>query len=358
MIISSRPEIKELIPYEPGKRIEDVKKEYDLDKVVKLASNENPLGPSPKVKEKIKKHLDDLAIYPDNKSTALRDRLSHEFDVPQEEILVTGGSSEMINLISEAYICKDDEVIMGDMTFPRYKQTTIMMGGIPIEVPLKDFRYDLKAILDSITDKTKIIWICNPNNPTGTIVSNDEFIDFLNNVPEDVIVVSDEAYREYVTKDNYPHNTHELIKDYPNLVVMRTFSKVYGLASLRIGYSFASEEILGEVNRIRSPFIVNTLAQAAALEAIDDKEFLKKAYDVNVEGKEYLYNEFEKLGFKYIPSETNHIFVDVKTNGRELFNKLQTKGVIIRPQKENYIRVSIGTMEENKFFIEKLKEVL
>jgi histidinol-phosphate aminotransferase len=358
LIISSRLEIRELIPYEPGKRIDDVKKEYNLDRVVKLASNENPLGCSEKVKEEIKKHLDNLAIYPDNKSTALRDRLSEEFDIASEEILITSGASEMIDILTKTYINKGDEVIMGDLTFPRYKQTTTMMGGIPIEIPLKDFKFDLRAILDNIRDKTKIIWICNPNNPTGTIIPYKKFVDFLNKVPKGVIVVSDEAYREYVTDEDYQSKTHELIKDYPNLVVLRTFSKIYGLASLRVGYTFANREILGEVNRIRSPFIVSTLAQVAALKAIDDKEFLKRAYDVNVEGKDYLYNEFENLGFDYISSETNHILVDIKRNSREVFDKLQEKGVIIRPQKGNYIRVSIGTMEENRFFIEKLKEIM
>lgn len=358
MIISSRPEIKDLLPYKPGKPIEDVKREYHLEKVIKLASNENPLGPSPKAKEAIKKQLDNLAIYPDDKSTLLRDKLAEKFNISQKQILVSNGSSEMIDLVSQTYINKGDEIIMGDITFPSYKRSATIMGGKSVIVPLVDFTHHLDKFLEAITDKTKIIWLCNPNNPTGTIISYNKFIDFLDKVPKDVLVISDEAYREYVTAEDYPHMTHELLKEYPNLLILRTFSKIYGLASSRVGYTMANEEILTEINRTRSPFNVNRLGQYAALAALDDLEFVEASYNLNVQGKKYLYDEFDKLGFEYVPSETNHILVDVQTKGEDLFNKLQEKGIIIRPQMGNYIRVSIGTMEENKFFIEKLKEVI
>ncbi|WP_353094298.1 histidinol-phosphate transaminase [Tissierella praeacuta] len=358
MSIEFRNEIKDLEPYKPGKPIKDVKKEFNLDKVIKLASNENPLGCSPKVKEAIINTLDELAIYPDGNSTELKETLASALGLNVDEILPSGGSDEMIDLIAKAYINKDDEIIMADITFPRYIQTTKMMGGIPVVVPLKEFTFDLNGILKKITNKTKMIWICNPNNPTGTMITEKEFVDFLDNVPSNVLVISDEAYREYVTRDDYPYNTVELSKKYPNLLVMRTFSKAYGLAGIRVAYTIGHKDILENINKVRGPFNVNILAQAAAMAAINDTEFLKRSYDANLEGKNYLYSEFDKLGLNYIPSETNHIFVNASKNGQEVFVEMQKKGVIIRPMGGDFIRVSIGTMEENNLFIEKLKEVL
>lgn len=275
-----------------------------------------------------------------------------------DEILPSSGSDEMIDMIAKAYINKDDEIIMADITFPRYIQTTEMMGGNPVIVPLKDFTFDLDGIISKITNKTKIIWICNPNNPTGTMITEKEFVDFLDKVPSDVLVISDEAYREYVTREDYPHNTIKMLKDYPNLLVMRTFSKAYGLAGIRVAYTVGNKEIIETINKIRGPFNVSSLAQVAAIAALDDNDFLKRSYDINLEGKKYLYNEFDQMGFFYAPSETNHIFVNVNKNGQDVFVEMQKKGVIIRPMGGDFIRVSIGTMDENKLFVEKLKEVL
>lgn len=358
MSIIFREEIKNLQPYKPGKPIEDVKREYGLNKVIKLASNENPLGCSPKVKDAIISTLDELAIYPDGNSTDLKEVLASTLGIDVTEVLPSSGSDEMIDMIAKAYINKDDEIIMADITFPRYIQTTEMMGGTPVIVPLKNFTFDLDGILSKITSKTKIIWICNPNNPTGTMITEKEFVNFLDKVPSNVLVISDEAYREYVTRDDYPHNTIDLLKKYPNLLIMRTFSKAYGLAGIRVAYTVGNKEILENINKVRGPFNVNILAHAAAMAAIKDTEFLQKSYDVNLEGKNYLYSEFDKLGFYYPPSETNHIFVKVGKNGQEVFIEMQKRGVIIRPMAGDFIRVSIGTMEENKLFIEKLKEVL
>ncbi|WP_313758328.1 histidinol-phosphate transaminase [Tissierella sp.] len=358
MSIDFRNEIRNLEPYKPGKPIKDVKREYNLYKVIKLASNENPLGCSPKVKEAIINTLNELAIYPDGNSTELKETLASALGIDVNEVLPSGGSDEMIDLIAKTYIDKDDEIIKADITFPRYIQTAEMMGGTPIIVPLKKFTFDLDGILGKITNKTKIIWICNPNNPTGTMITEKEFIDFLSNVPSNILVISDEAYREYVTRDDYPFNTIELSKKYPNLLVMRTFSKAYGLAGIRVAYTVGNKDILENINKVRGPFNVNILAQAAAIAAIKDTEFLKKSYEANLEGKNYICKEFDKLEFYYPPSETNHVFVNVGKNGQEVFLELQKRGVIIRPMTGNFIRVSIGTMEENALFIEKLKEVL
>ncbi len=358
MSINYRKEIEGLKPYKPGKPIEDVKREYGLDRVIKLASNENPLGCSEKVKKKLSNSLDNLAIYPDGNATALKEALSKKLNVPTEKILIPSGSDEMIDLISKTYISSGDEIIMADITFPRYIATTKMMGGTPVIVPLKDFTFDLDGILDKITDKTKLIWICNPNNPTGTMVTEAELIKFFDKVPENVLIAYDEAYREFVTRNDYPMDSIKFVEKYPNILAMRTFSKAYGLAGIRVAYTVGSPNIIENINKVRGPFNVNSLAQIAAIEALEDQDFIKKIYEVNLEGKNYLYEEFKKLGFEFPESETNHIYVNVERDAQEIFIELQKRGVIIRPMGGTWIRVSIGTMEENKIFIEKLKEVL
>ncbi len=358
MSIKFRPEIKDLVPYKPGKPIEDVKREYGLTEVIKLASNENPLGSSPKAKEAIRKCLEELYLYPDGNITDLRDALAKKFNIKSSQVLPSSGSDEMVDIIAKTFINPGDEVILADVTFPRYLTTTKMMGGTPVIVPLKDFTYDLEGIKSKITDKTQLIWLCNPNNPTGTMFTEKTLIEFLDAVPKNIVVVYDEAYIEYVTRDDYPKDSIALLDKYPNILLLRTFSKIYGLAALRVGYTMASEEIITNLNKVRGPFNVNTLAQAAAIAALDDEEFIKKSYDINVEGKEYLYKAFEEMGIQYAPSETNHIFLDSKKDCQEVFTALQKKGMIIRPMYGTFIRVSIGTMAENRRFIELLKELL
>lgn len=358
MSINFRSEITNLQPYNPGKPIEDVQREYGLDHVIKLASNENPLGSSPKVKEAISNILNNLSVYPDGNATKLKEKLGEFLGVGVNEILPTNGLDEMIDLIANAYVDQGDEVIMADVTFPRYIQTTELMGGIPIIVPLKDFTFDLEGILSKITKKTKMIWICNPNNPTGTIVSEKELINFLDKVPNNILVLYDAAYGEYADSEEYPHNSIDLLKDYDNLLIMKTFSKIYGLAGLRVGYTIGNQDIITNINKVRGPFNVNVLALEAAVAALADQDFVKKSYELNLEGKKYLYKEFDKMGFYYPQSQTNHIFVNIGRNGQEVFIEMQKKGVIIRPMAGDFIRVSIGTMDENKTFIKTLKEVL
>lgn len=358
MTINFRKEIKDLQPYKPGKPVEDVQREYGLDKVIKLASNENPLGSSPKVKEALLNILDDLSTYPDGNATKLKEKLAKFLGVQTDEILPTNGLDDMVDLVSMAYVDKGDEVLMADITFPRYIQTAEMMGGVPVIVPLQDFTFDLDGILRKITDKTKMIWICNPNNPTGTIKTEKEIISFLDKVPNNILVLYDEAYREYAVSEEYPHDSVKFLKDYDNLLIMRTFSKAYGLAGLRVGYTIGNKDIIKNINKVRGPFNVNALALEAAAIALEDQDFVKQSYELNLEGKNYLYRELDKMGFYYPPSETNHIFVNIGQNGHDMFLALQKRGVIIRPMAGDFIRVSIGTMSENKIFIEKLKEVL
>lgn len=358
MSIHFREELANLSPYKPGRPIDDVKREYGLHDVIKLASNENPLGCSPKAVEAIKNSLGSLALYPDGNCTVLKEALSKKLNLNVNKIILSSGLDEMIDLLAKTFFKKDDEVIMADVTFPRYISTTMMMGAKPVKVPLVNWTYDLEGMLNAITEKTKLIWLCNPNNPTGTMFTEKELISFLDRVPKDIIVVYDEAYNEFVTRDDYPKNSLPLLDKYPNIIILKTFSKIYGLASLRVGYTMANEEIIANINKVRGPFNVNTLAQVAAVAALEDEDFLKKTYDMNVKGKKYLYEEFDKLNLKYAPSETNHIFVNVERSASEIFIELQKRGVIIRPMAGNWIRVSIGTMEENNLFIEKLREVL
>ncbi|KPU26525.1 histidinol-phosphate aminotransferase [Caloranaerobacter sp. TR13] len=358
MTLTFRDELKDLQAYKPGKPIEDVKREYGLEKVVKLASNENPLGCSPKAIEAVKKAAENLALYPDGNATLLKETLAEKIGLKTTQILPSSGSDEMVDIIAKTFINKNDEVIMADLTFPRYITTTKMMGGKPVIVPLKDWTYDLDGMKKAITNKTKLIWLCNPNNPTGTMFTEEKLLDFLKSVPNNVVVVYDEAYNEYVTRDDYPRNSIKLLEEYPNLIVLRTFSKIYGLAALRIGYALASEEIIHNMNKIRGPFNVNKLAQVAALAALEDEDFIKKSYELNKQGKEYLYKEFENLGLEYAPSETNHIFVNVKRDTNEVFIELQKKGMIIRPIKDTWVRITIGTPEQNELLIKLLKEVI
>jgi len=358
MPIKFRPELTDLTPYSPGKPIEDVKRELGLSQVYKMASNENPLGCSPLVQNAILEVSTHLNLYPDGNATDLKNAIAQRLGVKPSQVQPSSGSDEMVDQISKTFINTGDEVIMADLTFPRYLTTTKMMGGVPIIVPLKNFTYDIEGMKNSITEKTRLIWLCNPNNPTGTMFSEKVLFDFLESVPKHVIIVYDEAYNEYVTNDDYPHNSISLLEKYPNIIILRTFSKIYGLAALRVGYTIASEEILSNIDKIRPPFNVNSIAQAAAIAALSDQDFLKRSYDINKEGKEYLYNCFEEMGIWYAPSEANHIFLDSGKECNEVFLELQKKGVIIRPMFKTFIRVSIGTMEENEYFIKSLREVL
>lgn len=354
-----REELQYLTPYKPGKPIEDVKREYGLDKVYKLASNENPLGCSPKVNKAISKYMDTMSIYPDGNATLLKEKISSFTGIPTSRILPSSGLDEMIDQVAKTFINKGDEVIMADTTFIRYKDTAQMMGGIPITVPLKkDFTFDLGGMLNKINQKTKLIWICNPNNPTGTMITQKDLLQFVKKVPKDVIIIYDEAYREFATHKDFPYNSIELLSHYENVMIMRTFSKAYGLAAFRVAYSMASETIIENLNKVRPAFNVSTFAQVAAIAALDDQEFVEKTIENNNKGREYLYEEFDKINLSYIPTQTNHIWVDVEKDGQEVFKNLQKKGVIIRPMQGTNIRVSIGLPEENEFFIQCLKQDL
>jgi len=356
-----RKGILDLKPYIPGKPIEEVKRELGLKEVIKLASNETSVGPSPLAIEAIKKEIENIYLYPEGSSRLLREKIAHRLNLDKEMIIVGNGADNVIDLIGMAFINDGDEVITGEITFPAYETITKIMGGKLISVKLKDFRFDLEEIAQRINEKTKIVFLCNPNNPTGTIVDKEAVDRFIKQVPEDVVVVFDEAYYDYVEDQNYPNSLSYVLEE-KNVIVLHTFSKIAGIAGVRIGYGIAKPELIGYLNRVVNPFATNRLAQVAALASLDDEEHRKKVLRSNQEGKKYLYRELKKIDLFYLPTEANFIFIDLKGDSEVIFVKLLKKGVIIRPGKTwgcpNFIRLTIGTAYENERFIQALKEVI
>ena len=359
-MIKCREEMHNVNAYIPGKPIETVKREFNIDKVIKMASNENPFGTSEKVKEALTNYIENgLALYPDGSAYYLKEKLSKKFGVEQKNILISNGGDDALALIALSYLSNEDEVILSEYSFVRYNDNSNIQGSKIVEIPMVDFKIDLEGILKAINEKTKFIWICNPNNPTGTLLEEEEIISFFERVPKDVLIVYDEAYGEFIKNEKAPKNAFEFFKTYPNVITVKTFSKIYGLAGLRIGYLLADEEIIEIINRGRLPFNVNVLGLLAAEVALDDEEFVNFVFEENLKGRKFFYNLFEELNIPYVISETNFVFFETPMiDSKDFFLELQKRGVIIRPQRNNYSRISIGTMEENKIFEKEFKEVL
>ncbi|MDN5347248.1 MAG: histidinol-phosphate aminotransferase [Clostridia bacterium] len=357
-----REAILEIKPYVPGKPIEEVQRELGIQDVIKMASNENPLGPSPDAVLALREAVERVHLYPDGNCYYLKEALAARYGVSAENIIIGNGTDEILKLLAEAYINPGDEIVVADPTFSEYEFAAQVMAGRAVKVPCQNFRHDLKAMAAAITPRTRLVFVCNPNNPTGTIVSQKEVASFLDKVPPEVIVVFDEAYSEYVTAEDYPDTLAYIKEGRPNVIVLHTFSKIYGLAGLRVGYGLAAPEIIRAVNRVREPFNVNLLAQVAALAALKDEFHVAKSQEVNARGKEFLYGAFSALGLKFVPTEANFIFVDVGRDSREIFQKLLRKGVIVRTGDifgyPNYLRITIGTRRQNERLIQSLKEIL
>ncbi|PKM94261.1 MAG: histidinol-phosphate transaminase [Firmicutes bacterium HGW-Firmicutes-1] len=360
-MIECRKEVQLLTPYVPGKPIDDVKREYGLDDVIKLASNENPLGCSEAAKAAVIKSLESPSLYPDGNCSTLRSALSLKLNIASDQLIFGCGSDEVIAIIGKTFVTQGDEAITCTPSFPQYKAAVVSMGGVMIEVPLKNHTYDLAGILDKINERTKVIFISNPNNPTGTIVTKDEQVSFMKKVPKHILVVWDEAYNEYIADDSFP-NTLSIMKDYDNIILLRTFSKMYGLASLRIGYGISTKEIIGYMNRLRGPFNVTTQAQEAARASLDAQEFVNASFQLNEASKQYTYKKCQELGLPYIETFGNFIMIDCKLPSMELFNQLQQKGVIVRPGfyfgMNTYQRVTLGTIEQMERFFELVEEFI
>jgi histidinol-phosphate aminotransferase len=358
--MKGKEHIYKIEPYQPGKPIEEVKRELGLTNVIKLASNENPLGPSPLALEAMRKSLENVSYYPDGNCTILREKLSQKLGFPPSSFIFGNGVDEIIHFIGLAFLEEGDEAIMVDPSFVRYEAAILLNKAICRKVPLKDFQYDVDSIIDAINEKTKAIFIANPNNPTGTFLSKEQLGKLVKRA-EGKLLVLDEAYYEFVDDPSFPDSL-SLLRDGKDIVVLRTFSKIYGLAGLRIGYGVAKEETVQAIEHTREPFNVNYLAQVSAVAALDDEEHLKKTQRTIWEGKRYLYEQFEKMGLFYLPTQANFVFVGVKRDSREVFQALLREGVIVRTGDifgcPTFLRVSIGTMEQNERFIRALKKVL
>ncbi len=359
----ARQALTNIKPYVPGKPIEEVKREYGLENVIKLASNENPLGPSPKAVKAIKDSLEEINLYPDGSCYNLTKDLGAFLGVEPSSLIVGNGSDEILKLLAETFINEGDEAIMAEPSFSEYDFCVNLMAGKMIKIPVdRHYVHDLDKMAAAITDKTKLIFICNPNNPTGTIISKEKMAEFMKKVPSHVIIVFDEAYFEYVDDPDYISGLEYLKEDRKNIIVLRTFSKVYGLSGLRIGYGIANPKLIEWVSRAREPFNVNSLAQIAARSALKDGAFLEKSLLLNKTGKKYLYREFQKRNLSYVPTQANFIFVDLEADSKMIFRQLLKQGVIIRTGDifgyPNYIRVTIGTEAENERFITALDKIL
>lgn len=356
----ARAGVRNLAPYIPGKPVEELRRELGLERIIKLASNENPLGASPAVSEAMHRLWHDVSRYPDGNGYALKQALAHFLSVKAERLTLGNGSNDILELLARAFVDTGDEVVFSQHAFAVYPIVTQAVGGRPIVVPAVDYGHDLDAMAAAITERTRLVFIANPNNPTGTWVRQQALERFLKEVPERVIVVLDEAYFEYVDEPEYPNGLN-LQASYPNLVITRTFSKIFGLASLRVGYGVAHEDITDILNRVRQPFNVNAYAQAAAAVSLGDNDFLAESRRVNAEGLKQLAEGLRKLGLDYIPSVGNFITFMV-ANASRVNDQLLQRGIIVRDVAgydiPDALRVTVGMPQENRAFLRALEDCL
>ncbi|PSL50504.1 histidinol-phosphate aminotransferase [Salsuginibacillus halophilus] len=350
-----------LSPYKPGKPMEEVKAAYGLDQVFKLASNENPFGASPLVQEAVQAAAAKPALYPDGYAQAVRTELAESLGVEEKQLLFGAGSDEVILMLCRAYLDAGTNTVMAVPTFSQYKHNAIVEGAEIREVPLVEGDHDLESMLEAIDENTRIVWVCNPNNPSGGYINAEAFASFLARVPSDVLVVSDEAYIEYVEAEDYP-DTLQLLRTYDNLVLLRTFSKAYGLAALRFGFGIGPAKLMQEVDPIRPPFNTTALAQEAARAAWRDQAFIHDCKEKTLKNKHELMNFAKENGLSYYPSEANFLLLDTGFDGDEVFQALLERGVIVRSGQAlgfpTCIRVTIGTDEEMEHFQSALKAFL
>lgn len=353
--------IKSLIPYPPGKPLEELEREYGISNAIKLASNENPLGPSPKAVEAIKKWLPKLHRYPDGSGYYLKNKLSHLYSIAPHNLVLGNGSNEIIDLLIRVLVRPGKEVITSHPSFLVYQKMVQASGGTNKVIELKNFSHDLSSIASAVTDNTCLIFLDNPNNPTGSVLRKDDFDAFLNMLPQHLLVVLDEAYMEFAQDADTPRAVEYLNKD-DRIVGLRTFSKAYGIAGLRIGYGIMHKDVADLLERVRQPFNVNILAQAAAEASIKDREHLSKTIENNEQGKAFLTKALQNIGFKVYPSYTNFLLIDIGKDAQRLCKALLPKGVIIRYMGSyglnNFVRITIGTPEENEHCVEAIKEAL
>lgn len=359
----AQPGVQKLSPYVPGKPVDELARELKLDPagIVKLASNENPLGPSPKVLDAIRAELAELTRYPDGNGFELKSRLAARCGVETTQVTLGNGSNDILDLVARAYLAPGLNAVFSQYAFAVYPISTQAVGAQGKVVPAKDWGHDLEAMLAAIDGNTRVVFIANPNNPTGTWFGPDALERFLSQVPENVLVVLDEAYIEYAEGEELPDGLKYLVR-YPNLLVSRTFSKAYGLASLRVGYAISSAQVADVLNRVRQPFNVNSLALAAACAALDDAEYLAEGKRINDQGMTQLEQGLRDLDLSWIPSKGNFIAVDLKRDAGPVYQALLAEGVIVRPVggygMPQHLRISIGLPTENARFLDALAKVL
>ena len=355
--------ISSIKPYIPGKPIEELERELGIKDSIKLASNENPIGPSPLALRAIIDNLtssnrsNSLNRYPDGSGYYMKRVLSEKLSVGEDEIILGNGSNELIDIAVRTFLRPGYEAVMAHPSFIVYPMAVQAAGGKPVQIPLKKYTHDLDTMADAVTSNTRMLFIANPNNPTGTISKRDEFDRLMKRLPDGVLVVVDEAYCEYVTNPDYADSMKHF-KDGRDILILRTFSKIYGLAGLRIGFGIARKDIILEMNKLRPPFNTNSLAQIAALWALKDDDHVKNTREINGKGKEYLYSELDSIGLEYVPTEANFIYILLRQDADIFYNKLLKHGIIVRPVGPKEIRVTIGLPEENKRFIEAIKAVM
>ena len=355
-----KEQIKNLPVYETGKPIEYVAREFGLDPdgILKMASNENPLGSSPKALEAVRKYIDTLNYYPDGGCYELRQKLSKFWNLQPNQFAFGNGSNELLEFIAQCYVGEGDETVFGAQSFIVYKLATIFMGGKCVSVPMPNLRYDLDMLRDAVSEKTKVVFMTNPNNPTGCVLKQDEVVNFVKSLPENVLFCYDEAYAEY---EQNQVDLRPLIAEGRNVVCLRTFSKIYGLAGLRIGYAYTNEQIAGYINRAREPFNVNSLAQVAALAALDDTEFVAQSRLLNDSGRKQFEQAFEQMEVEYFSEGGNFVMVKVP-DAKKTFVQMQQAGVIVRPNfgynLPEWIRITIGKAEQNERCLQELKKTL
>lgn len=354
------PWSKRIRPYPPGKPIEEVERELGRS-AIKLASNENPLGPSPKAQEAIRKFLDHIHYYPDGSGYHLRKKLAEVHNLEMDQTILGAGSTDLIELVAKTFLSSGDEAITSESAFYMYRLAIEDMGAGLVQVPMREMTFDLPAIAHAVTQRTKVVYLGNPNNPTGTMFTAEEFDRFLDALPARVLVVLDEAYYEYVQRPDYPHSL-DSVRAGRNILVLRTFSKVHGLAGIRLGYGMGHPELIETLNRIRSPFNASSVAQVAGLAALDDREHLARSVESNAREMKFLTGELALLSVRYTPSVGNFVLLDTGRDCEEDFLRLLHEGVIVRPMKlygfPTSLRVTVGTHQENEQFLEALRRVM
>ncbi len=354
----ARPELAGLPVYNPGKSPEDIEREYGISGCIKMASNENPLGPSPLAMDAVSKALRDVYRYPDGDARRLKDALAVRLGVPRERLLIASGVDEAFDLIAYAFLSPGDEIVVGEPSFSSYELAALTMGATITRVRLRDFNQDVGGMLAAVTERTKVVFLCSPLNPTGTVITAASLELLLSELPENVLLLLDEAYVEYVTAEDY-FDGLSYVEQNPNLIVTRTFSKIYGLAGLRVGYAVCDPDIVGALNKVKLPFNVNLLAQEAALAALDDAGHVERSLSLNRSGRDFIYGLLDELGLEYAPTQANFILFRMDKFGADYFEKLLKQGIIGRDGRAlgfpGWVRITIGDESQNLKFAQALR---